>query len=51
MTWILYIIVGTVMPNLQQVTKYADETVCEQAVKKLMDKNVKAVCLPKEAVK
>jgi hypothetical protein len=48
MTWVLYIILGTTMPNLQQVSRYKDENVCKQAVKELTDKNVKAVCLPKQ---
>ena len=50
MTWILYMIVGTAsMPSLQQMNhRYTDETVCKQAVKELTDKNVRAVCLPRQ---
>jgi hypothetical protein len=51
MTYILYIILGTTMPSLQQVNRYTDEAVCKQAVKELTDKNVRAVCLPKQESK
>jgi len=48
MTWILYIILGTSMPSLQQVHRYTDENVCKQAQRELTDRSVRAVCLPKE---
>jgi hypothetical protein len=48
MSWVLYIILGSAMPILQQVNRYTDETVCKQAVKELTDKNVRAVCLPRQ---
>lgn len=48
MAWVLYIILGTTMPSLQQVNQYRDENLCKQAVKELTDKNVRAVCLPKQ---
>jgi hypothetical protein len=48
MSWVLYIILGTSMPVLNQVNRYKDETVCKQAVKELTDKNVRAVCLPRQ---
>ena len=37
MSWVLYIILGNTMPSLQQVNRYADETVCKQAVKELLN--------------
>lgn len=51
MTWVLYIILGTTMPSLQQVNRYTDETLCKQGVKELTDKNVRAVCLPRQETK
>ena len=51
MSWVLYIILGTTMPVLNQVNHYTDETVCKQAVKELTDKNVRAVCLPRQETK
>jgi hypothetical protein len=51
MSWVLYIILGTTMPVLNQVNRYTDETVCKQAVKELTDKNVRAVCLPRQETK
>ena len=51
MSWVLYIILGTTMPSLQQVNRYTDEKVCKQAVKELTDQNVRAVCLPRQETK
>ena len=48
MSWVLYIILGSTIPVLNQVNRYTDEAVCKQAVKELTDKNVRAVCLPRQ---
>ena len=51
MIWILYMLADTTMPNLQEITRYTDETFCRQAVKELAENNIKAVCLPKQELK
>ena len=48
MIWLLYIITGIANPSLQQVGSYADEQVCRKAAIELIDKGVRAICLPKE---
>ena len=51
MSWVLYIILGSTMPSLQQINRYTDEAVCKQAIKELTDKNIRAVCLPRQEIK
>jgi len=48
MTWLLYIITNIVNPSLQQIGSYADEQVCRKAAIELIDKGVRAICIPKE---
>jgi hypothetical protein len=50
-TWVLYLIVGTLSPSLEHVSKYTDEAVCRKAVKELQDNKLKSVCLPKQVEK
>ena len=50
MTWILYIILGTSMPTLYQVNRYANETGCRAAITELTAQGVRAVCLFKQEI-
>ena len=51
MTWILYIVFGASSSHLQFVANYSTEAICKQASVALSEKNVRAVCLPKESLK
>ena len=44
--WTLFLIWGTMNPNLTYLTSYKDEAVCKQAVKELQDSKIKSVCIP-----
>jgi hypothetical protein len=48
MNWILYIILGTSMPTLHQVNRYANEIGCRSAITELTSQGVRAVCLFKQ---
>jgi hypothetical protein len=48
MTWILYIVTGLSVPNLQQIAVYTDEQICIKATKQLENQRVRSVCIPKE---
>ena len=48
MSWILYIILGTNMPVLHQVNRYASENGCRAAITELVSQGVRAVCLFKQ---
>jgi len=48
MSWILYIVLGTNMPILQQVNRYANENGCRAAITELTGQGVRAVCLFKQ---
>jgi hypothetical protein len=51
MSWILYIVLGTNMPTLHQVNRYANEIGCRAAITELMGQGVRAVCLFKQESK
>jgi hypothetical protein len=51
MTWVLYILFGASSSHLQFVANYSKEEICKQASTSLAEKNVRAVCLPKENLK
>jgi hypothetical protein len=44
--WALFLIWGTMNPNLTYMASYKDETVCKQAMKELQENKVKSVCIP-----
>jgi hypothetical protein len=48
MNWILFIILGTNMPILHQVNRYANESSCRAAITELTGQGVRAVCLFKQ---
>ena len=51
MSWILYIILGTNMPVLHQINRYANENGCRAAITELTGQGVRAVCLFKQESK
>jgi len=51
MNWILFIILGTNMPILHQVNRYASENGCRAAITELTGQGVRAVCLFKQESK